>query len=176
MIINNEIFFFFYNLAGAHGAGAAFSYNWPGTAALILSYPFFYGSLLLLFVWAVLSKWKSKRNFYLLFGSAASAWVLDAFLKLIFQVPRPFQALSITPLFREPGFSFPSEHAAVYSAIAVAMFAIDRRAGWIFSVLAVLVGLSRMVVGVHYPFDVLVGFALGAAAGLFFIRLVKKMS
>ena len=61
------------------------------------------------------------------------------------------------------GFSFPSGH----STDAVALYgslALKKRTKpllWLFPILAVLVGLSRVVVGAHYPTDVLAGWALG---------------
>ena len=63
-------------------------------------------------------------------------------------------------------WSFPSAHAANAAAVAVVL------AGWYprwriaFGVLAFLVGYSRIYVGVHYPLDVLGGWALGIVCGI----------
>ena len=58
----------------------------------------------------------------------------------------------------QQGFSFPSGH----SATAVSLFG---SIGWTLVVLlALLIGVSRFIVGVHYPTDVLAGWAVGFAA------------
>lgn len=80
-------------------------------------------------------------------------------------------------LVAESGASFPSGHAtdatAVYLTIAfvVAAFVLRRpiaRAMFLFgsSLLAAAIGMSRLVLGVHWPTDVLAGWALGAGAAI----------
>ena len=77
----------------------------------------------------------------------------------------------------QQGFSFPSGH----SATSVAMFgsiARELRKKWMWTVaaaMALLIGLSRIAVGVHYPTDVLAGWAVGLAAVGFCILLEKKV-
>jgi undecaprenyl-diphosphatase len=94
------------------------------------------------------------------------AFVLDATLKLAFHRPRP-PAFFGTP---EPGsYSFPSGHAifaACYFGI-LAAFAAARfrgRAARILvwssaAIIAGLIGYSRIYLGVHYPSDVVAGYA-----------------
>ena len=63
-------------------------------------------------------------------------------------------------------FSFPSGHtmhAASFSIVAVSYYPI---LFWLVAPFAVLVGLSRPILGLHYPSDVLAGAALGAAIAL----------
>ncbi len=59
-------------------------------------------------------------------------------------------------------FSFPSNHAAIAAAAAVALLLTDRRLGLIAAPLALAVAASRVWIGVHYPHDVLAGVAVGA--------------
>ena len=64
-------------------------------------------------------------------------------------------------------FSFPSGHAGASFAAAVAMFPfLPRRWGVLLIVLAVLIALSRLYVGVHFPTDVLAGALIGTVLGL----------
>jgi undecaprenyl-diphosphatase len=63
--------------------------------------------------------------------------------------------------------SFPSDHTSVAFAIAFALLFFGRRAlGWSTFVVAALIGLARVMVGVHYPSDVLGGAAVGFLAAL----------
>lgn len=91
------------------------------------------------------------------------SWAVVDSLKILFTAPRPFIALpDVTPLFYYGGFdSFPSAHAALFGALAVALFIYKRKLGVIFGVFALLIGFSRIVVGIHFPFDILAGYAIG---------------
>jgi membrane-associated phospholipid phosphatase len=64
------------------------------------------------------------------------------------------------------GLGFVSGHAAVAVAIATMIAPyLDRRLRWVAVLVAALVGVSRLYVGAHLPFDVIGGAALGWAAG-----------
>jgi undecaprenyl-diphosphatase len=102
----------------------------------------------------------------LLVVAAAGAEILDQLLKLLFHRQRPEAFFG----YSQPGsFSFPSGHAisaCVFYGVAAALIAarIDSRLQkavvWIVAaLLAGLIGLSRIYLGVHYPSDVVAGYA-----------------
>ncbi|GAB2878567.1 phosphatase PAP2 family protein [Streptomyces mayteni] len=64
------------------------------------------------------------------------------------------------------GWSFVSDHASAAMAIAVALFLVHRVLGLIAFALALTQGFARVFVAVHYPTDVVGGFALGMAVAL----------
>ena len=82
--------------------------------------------------------------------------------------PRPYEGHLEAHLFvaASPDPSFPSDHATVAFAIAISILLRNRRLGLITLAMAALVGLSRIVVGVHYPSDVAAGALLGTLAAL----------
>jgi undecaprenyl-diphosphatase len=87
-------------------------------------------------------------------------------LKPTFARARPCYQLEAVRLVTErcgSDYGFPSNHAAnsMASAVAIALAVRRRVAAWPF-VIAVLVGASRVYLGVHFPFDVLAGFVVGA--------------
>ena len=97
--------------------------------------------------------------------------------KVAFARPRPFQVAPdrIDPLGTPEGFGLPSGHT-VFGTVSGLWLADRARRRWVTVVATlyiVLMGLSRMVHGVHYPQDVLLGWILGL---LFFLiyRAVEK--
>lgn len=105
-----------------------------------------------------------KKRGYLLMGVGFMGTMINQFLKLWFRVPRPWvldENFTILEEAREAasGYSFPSGH----TTMAVGTFgsiAASSKKRWVqvaCVLIAVLVGFSRMYVGVHTPADVLVG-------------------
>lgn len=144
--------------------------------AYAFSYPITYGLLVFVFIWAIFIHHKKMRAFSLLFLSGFSAWFLSSALKFTLQIPRPFVELGFTPAYNETSFSFPSSHTSVFFALAFVVYSINRRLGIGMYILAGLIALSRIVLGVHYPGDILGGIVLGILVGYSFVRLFKKLN
>jgi undecaprenyl-diphosphatase len=87
---------------------------------------------------------------------------------------RPFVAhphetvLAVAPS-HEP--SFPSDHAVAAFAIAFAVAFFGRRMGVAFLAAASVIAVTRVIVGLHYPGDVLGGAAIGFGAAYVVVRL-----
>lgn len=81
--------------------------------------------------------------------------VVTIFRKLINR-PRPYDSLAIQPLFKhKKGESFPSRHTASAFIIALVCFSINPITGTFLLFIALLVAITRIIAGVHYPSDVL---------------------
>ncbi|MEU9360208.1 phosphatase PAP2 family protein [Streptomyces sp. NPDC048301] len=72
-------------------------------------------------------------------------------------------------------FSFVSDHATMAMAIAVGLFVANRKFGFFAIALALLEGFCRVYMGVHYPTDVIGGFALGTAVALLLAPLAMML-
>jgi undecaprenyl-diphosphatase len=101
--------------------------------------------------------------------SAALALGLAQVISHVWERPRPYMAHpDVAHLFiaRSHDPSFPSDHATASFAIAVALFLRHRKVGVLALAMAAVVSVARVVVGTHYPSDVLGGAALGTACAL----------
>lgn len=68
-------------------------------------------------------------------------------------------------------YAFPSSHASNISAFAVLFSYFYRKWTAGFILVAIIIGFSRIYVGVHYPIDVLSGYIVGSCSAFLIIRL-----
>ncbi|MEH0430375.1 phosphatase PAP2 family protein [Streptomyces stelliscabiei] len=104
------------------------------------------------------------------------AYGVDAALKLLVREDRPCQSLHVTPLEACPApgdWSFPSNHAAIAAAAAVALLFVSRQLGAVAVVAACAMAASRVWVGAHYPHDVLAGVVVGALVALLVMSALR---
>ncbi len=130
----------------------------------------------------LLIKFKHKWETLVLLIGVLTAWGLNQLLKDLFQRDRP----TGMRLIEEDSFSFPSGHAMVsilfYGLIGYLLWVNVRRvwkAAWLIPVVTIVVvvciGLSRIYLGVHYPSDVLAGFAAGGAGLIGCIMAIHRI-
>lgn len=146
-----------------------------GDIMLFISNIFIYVVFALFIVFIFFKKKNIILNLLLFIFIIGLTYLLSHILKGVFAIPRPFLVLPITPLFIESGFSFPSSHASVFMALVVFAFYLSKNFGFLILFFTLLIGLSRVVIGVHYPVDILGGFALGFIIGYFCIYVVEKL-
>ncbi len=111
---------------------------------------------------------KRDHRFWLpLFLSGAGAWFFsEIILKPLIGRPRPLEAMGAIIIGEASGDpSFPSAHATIAFAMAVVLSQKAPRRKWMFYLLAILISLSRLYLGKHYPLDVIVGAFVGIIIG-----------
>ncbi|MEZ7002093.1 phosphatase PAP2 family protein [Streptomyces sp. AD55] len=107
------------------------------------------------------------------------AYCVNAALKLWVREDRPCQSLRVRTLEACPApgdWSFPSNHAAIATAAAVALFFVSRRLGAAAAVGAVAMAASRVWVGAHYPHDVMAGMVTGGLVALLAMLALSRGS
>ncbi|MEU6261017.1 phosphatase PAP2 family protein [Streptomyces sp. NPDC047043] len=108
---------------------------------------------------------------------AVVAHGVDAVRKLLVREDRPCRSLRVAPLDACPAsgdWSFPSNHAAITAAAAVALLFVSRRLGWIAVVAAGAMAASRVWIGAHYPHDVAAGVVVGVLTVLLVMPAVRR--
>ncbi|WP_432139544.1 MULTISPECIES: phosphatase PAP2 family protein [unclassified Streptomyces] len=109
--------------------------------------------------------------------SAAVAVLVNVPIRGFVERPRPFrdhQGLEVLVSGKDD-FSFVSDHATLTMAMGVALFVANRRFGLVGIGLALVEGFCRVYMGVHYPTDVVGGFALGTAVALLLSPLAAAL-
>lgn len=121
-------------------------------------------------------KWKLASASAL--GSAALALGVNQVLGRLWSRARPYAAHPSAHVWgaRSQDPSFPSDHASAAFAIAWSVLLYDRLAGAIFLAAAAAIGIGRVVIGVHYPSDVLAGALIGLGCALLVSRASGLLS
>ncbi|MGQ9569838.1 MAG: glycosyltransferase family 39 protein [Thermodesulfovibrionales bacterium] len=145
--------------------------------------PFITGKAYLLILpfigWLFYKEWKKATIVFViaLASFAISDWVSDA-LKHFIQRQRPCNILEGIHLLIgcSNSYSMPSNHAINVFAFTIPFLVLFKnKIRYVFLIIALFVGFSRVYVGVHYPSDILIGGMLGMGIAISIIGLYKKV-
>ena len=110
------------------------------------------------------------------FAAAALAYVVNFVIHAAWDRPRPYEAHTIRhPWSSSTDATFPSDHASLSLAIAFAVLAFDVVAGVVLLVAAILIAVGRVLIGAHYPGDVLASLGVGLAAAFVVVRVARPV-
>ncbi|MBI3335808.1 MAG: phosphatase PAP2 family protein [Candidatus Portnoybacteria bacterium] len=162
--MNQSVFYFLYDVREIH----------PLIPQLALVFGAYlpYGLVLGLAGYLFLSnEFSFKKRLFISIGAvfASSISYLSVLVARGFlEVERPFAVLpDITPLIEASDKalqSFPSGHAAVFFALAMFLYFYHKRLGAAYLAGAFLIGIGRVIAGIHWPLDILAGAGLGIFA------------
>ena len=176
MIHADETVFFWINGLSGHVA-------WIDDVIRTLSCDLFLPAVMIV---ALIAVWFSGRNMadrtrnqYGVICSLASMGIANLLVFICNAIfpdrLRPFEAFpeKVNLIFYAPTDpSFPSNAAAASFALAIGLWVYNRKLGYILSIPALIISFGRIYMGVHYPLDILGGFALAIlATGIVMIAL-----
>ncbi|MFG2653166.1 phosphatase PAP2 family protein [Streptomyces sp. NPDC048436] len=161
----------------------------PGWLAKAMEFVGEYGLLLALVLLVIWCWWGQRKRGTLddaASSVAAVVWApLAAGIAVLVNVPirgfverpRPFKVhdgLEVL-IAGKTDFSFVSDHATLAMALGAGLFVANRKFGLVGIALALFEGFCRVFMGVHYPTDVVGGFALGTAVALLLSPLAMAL-
>jgi len=170
--MNSALFQYFYHLQNINGGV-------PRLAVFFGSYlPYGLALGLLVYLFAYKAKAFSFQRRLFIVACALLSSILAyvgvlLFRSVSFISQRPFVTMpDIKPLIDtgQAFASFPSLHTAIFFAAGMFLYFYHKRLGIAYLAGALLIGLARMVAGVHWPIDILVGIGVGVLAA-FIVRL-----
>ena len=134
-------------------------------------------------------KIKNKRIAYLAIAGILAIVFTSltiGIIKVLINEPRPFITLDSVRLLvvENDPYSFPSGHTGNIFAYVIALGLCWKiniknksiKLVWLLVPLAFIIGFSRIYIGVHYPFDVIVGSIIGIIAGFSAIKITDYLN
>lgn len=138
---------------------------------------YFFIALAVIIYWTINKKYAHKFVFTFMISA-----LFNTILKEIFKRPRPYTQPGVytDPMWMTTGYSFPSGHSQAAGVMGYTAFDASKKTNkkWIWYVgiaLMILIPLSRVYLGQHYPSDVLVGLILAFVIAHFVFKLVDAM-
>jgi undecaprenyl-diphosphatase len=137
-------------------------------------------ALAVLVLWLATAPGEERRwKLAALAGGAAGALSLLAnqlIGKLVWHRPRPYETHpQVYHLTHSHDPSFPSDHASAAFGFAFGIYFVDRRAGRFFIAVAALIAAGRILIGAHYPSDVLASLVVSVVAAYLIVRFARPL-
>lgn len=158
--MNRAVFDFFYSLAHRN---SLLDWFWVFLAEHL---PIL---IAILFIYLLLKETSYRKRMYFAILAVLSIIISFGLVSPIFRYfyenPRPFMVLDLIPLIDEaPSNSLPSNHMMIFFPLALAIYYLNKRIGWYAIGGIALMGIARIISGVHWPMDILAGLILATAS------------
>ena len=170
--------------AGDLDASVFFLLNaWAGQTALGDTIITFFAEtsgfvLLFIFLFAIVrsrisAKQKTHRIIVGIVSMFVSRYIVTEIIRSLHPTPRPFVLYHAHQLIAEHGNSFPSGHAAFFFALSASVFFWNKRLGMILFGASIVMGIARVIAGVHYPSDIIAGMIVGVTSAWLVTRALS---
>lgn len=134
----------------------------------------------LFFVLLLISQYSRREKLQILLVAGISTVIarfgITEFVRILYHRPRPFTEISVNQLLSSNEWSFPSGHAAFFFALSTAVYLYNKKWGIGFFIATILMTLSRVAAGIHYPSDIIAGALIGIAASYAAFRILTNKS
>jgi len=108
-----------------------------------------------------------RELFALLVIALPAAYVVAKLAGLLFYNTRPFVVSNFAPLiFHLPDNGFPSDHTLLVGAVSTIIFFYNKKLGIILWAISILVGISRVLAGVHHTVDIIGSVVIAVVVGI----------
>lgn len=117
-----------------------------------------------------------KMIFEAVIAAGLTKFIVAELIRLFWFRSRPFVALNFVPLINQSPkeAAFPSGHSSFFFALSTIIYFYNRKLGILFYIATFFIVISRVFVGVHWPFDVLAGALLGITMGWLLNKLFRN--
>ena len=145
-----------------------------GAIVFLASYlPYVLGILFLVFLLTSQYARREKIQIFLVASISAAlarGGIVEG-IRYFYHRPRPFSVLPTHQLLTDTAWSFPSGHATFFFALGTALYFYNKRWGSVFLAATVLITVSRIIAGIHYPSDIITGAGIGVCIAYLTFRI-----
>jgi undecaprenyl-diphosphatase len=171
--LNKEVFYTLNGLTGKSKLLDRFFIFWARDFIGIL---LFFSIIVYLLPGLVESIELNRSRIIAIFLITCFSWMLSVLIKYVHFTPRPYtkrdkrQNILLKKSRKSP--AFPSGHATILFSIASSLLFFVPSLSVLFFVLAIIISLSRVITGLHWPIDILAGAILGTIVPLIINTIV----
>lgn len=151
---NTKLFFDIYNLSGKNPYLDAFM--------VFAAQDFIIIAIIIALIIFIQGGIREKKAFIFAVFALGISVIIVEFIRIFYIEPRPYITHPINPLIQLGQIaSFPSTHTSTISTIAFSFWFYRANFSWFFIAVTLLIGFSRVFIGVHYPIDIIGGIITG---------------